>query len=265
MNLTGASGRRYGGSIMRRILTALLVAALGVIPLRPLSATGQVVILDYHTFIGNGKSGLDYTLADLGAQLDRMISLGYRIVSLDDAIAGKVEGRANIVITIDDGNLSSYAACKEVFEVRGIRPELFIYPFIIGRNRHALSPTQLKELADDGCGVGAHGFYHEYMTAKAYAKDPWKVMIEVTRPAPALERLLNTRPRLFAYPFGVGCPQVERALRDAGYEWAFSASDKLSEVDFSDPVLDHYNVPRTIVYHWNRDKIFSYLAARLKD
>ena len=249
---------------MRRPHIRLTLLVLVLIPALAAAAAGQVVILDYHTFLGNGTSSLDYTLADLAAQLDHIAALGYRIVDLDDAIAGRIEGKANVVITIDDGNRSDYAAYENVFKVRGIKPELFIYPFIIGRNKHALTPEQLKELASDGCGVGAHGFYHEYMTAKAYAHDPNKVMIEVTRPAPALQRLVGGRPILFAYPFGFGCQPVEDALRDAGYQWAFTASDKVSAVDFSDPGLDHFNVPRTIVYHWNRANIFKFLEQRLR-
>lgn len=249
---------------MRPAFIRLGLAALVLSSALAAGAAGQVVILDYHTFLGSANSSLDYTLADLGDQLDRIAALGYRFVSLDDAIAGRVEGKANIVITIDDGNHSIYAACKKVFEARGIKPELFIYPFIIGRDRYALTPDQLKELDGDGCGVGAHGFYHEYMTAKAYERDRGKVMIEVTRPGPALDRLVGRQPTFFAYPFGVGCRPVEDALRDVGYQWAFSASDKVSEVDFSDPGLDHFNVPRTIVYHWNKKAIFKFLEQRLR-
>ncbi|MGO8694966.1 MAG: polysaccharide deacetylase family protein [Rectinemataceae bacterium] len=247
---------------MRRVHLCLTIV-LSAIAVSTLWASGEVIILDYHSFLGTGRSSLDYPLTDMEVQLDRIRSLGYRFVSLDDAIAGRVEGKANVAITIDDGNRSDFEAYKNVFEERGIKPELFIYPFVIGRNKHALTPEQLRELAQDGCGVGAHGFFHEYMSAKAYGSNPKKVMMEVTRPGPALQKLLGERPLLFAYPFGEGCPTVEQALRDAGYEWAFTASDKIRAVDFADPNLDHFNVPRTIVYHWNRERIFRYLADRL--
>ncbi|MDA8427252.1 MAG: polysaccharide deacetylase family protein [Treponema sp.] len=247
---------------MRRSIISLTIALFACAAGIRLWAGGEVIILDYHSFLGSGSSSLDYSLADMGAQLDRIRALGYTFVSLDDAIAGRIEGTANVVITIDDGNRSDYEAYKRVFEERGIKPELFIYPFPIGRSRHALTPEQLKELAGDGCGIGAHGFFHEYMTARAYERDPAKVMMEVTRPAPALRKLVGERPRLFAYPFGFGCPPVSQALREAGYDWAFTAGDKIKSVDFSDPRLDHFNVPRTIVYHWNRAQIFSYLATR---
>lgn len=247
---------------MRLSILGLAIALFASTAVLRLSAEGDVIILDYHSFLGSGRSSLDYSLADMGAQLDHMRELGYKFVTLDDAIAGRVQGTANIAITIDDGNRSDYEAYKRVFEERGIKPELFIYPFVVGRTTFALMPEQLQELARDGCGVGAHGFFHEYMSAKAYERDPGKVMIEVKRPAPALRKLLGRRPQLFAYPFGYGCPPVEEALREAGYEWAFTAGDTIVPVDFSDPKLDHYAVPRTIVYHWNRTRIFSYLAAR---
>jgi peptidoglycan/xylan/chitin deacetylase (PgdA/CDA1 family) len=197
-------------------------------------------------------------------QLDRILAAGYRIVSLSDAIAGKIEGKANIAITIDDGNHSVYRAWKEVFEPRGIRPDLFIYPNAIDRNAFTLTSDRLRELAAAGCGIGAHGYFHEYMTPKAWARNPARVTVEAVRPGPALEKMLGTRPSLFAYPFGVTSSEAEAALQKAGYSWAFLAGDTLTSVDFSDPGLRRYAVPRTIVYRWNRETVLKTLESRMK-
>jgi peptidoglycan/xylan/chitin deacetylase (PgdA/CDA1 family) len=226
----------------------------------PLSATGKAVILDYHSFLGTGKSGLDYSEKELGDQLDAISALGYKFVSLDDAVAGRIEGSANIVVTIDDGNHSVYRAVKDVFEPRGIKPFLFIYPAVVmGRSRYALSAEQLKELAADGCGIGAHGFYHNPMSEKALARNPKSFEVEIKRPGPALEKILGARPTLFAYPFGVYAKRAEEELAENGYGWAFAADDKIRQVSFDDPALDRMAVPRTITYRYLRKPLLAAL------
>jgi peptidoglycan/xylan/chitin deacetylase (PgdA/CDA1 family) len=219
-----------------------------------LAAEGKVVILDYHTFLGTGVSNIDYSEKELAEDLDTMTAMGYKFVSLDDAIAGKIEGTANIVITIDDGNHTIYHAVKHVFEPRGIKPFLFVYPAIVkGHVRYALTPEQLKDLAADGCEVGAHGYHHNPITDKAWDKDPKDFMHEIQLPGPALAKILNApAPTMFAYPFGVFSKRAQDELTKAGYTWAFAADGNVVQVSFDDPKLDRMAVPRTITYRYNR-------------
>jgi Predicted xylanase/chitin deacetylase len=226
----------------------------------PARAEGKVVILDYHSFLGHGTSNIDYSEKELGEQLDAMAALGYKFVSLDDALAGRVEGAANIVVTIDDGNHSIYSAYKNVFEPRGIKPYLFVYPAIIlSHQRFAVPEGQLLEMRDSGCGIGAHGYHHNPVTDKAWAKNPKDFMTEITRPRPALERITGSVPTTFAYPFGVFAKRAEEEVAKAGYEWAFAADENIKQVDFSDSELDHYAVPRTITYRYNQKHLLRVL------
>ena len=234
-----------------------------LVPAAELSASGKALILDYHSFLGSDSS-IDVTLAEFGVELDRISSMGYRFVSLEDAMAGRIEGEDNIVITIDDGNHTVAQAYEEILRPRGIVPELFIYPAVIWRTPHFLRQDQLNALIAGGCGVGAHGYHHNYMSAKAYQRDPKDVLDEARRPGPALEKLTGKRPSLFAYPFGVAGPEARAAVREAGYEWAFLADDRIVFVDPGDPGLEHWAVPRKIVYHWNKEALFRALGERMR-
>ncbi len=235
-----------------KYLIVFLISVLAVC--LPLRAEGKVIILDYHTFLGNGKSNIDYSEAELAEQLDAMAAMGYKFVNLDDAIAGRIEGKANIAITIDDGNHTVYPAFKDVFEPRGIKPYLFVYPaIVIGHVRYALTPEKLRLLAQAGCGVGAHGYHHNAVTDKTWARDPKDFMTEIKRPGPALAKILGAAPTMFGYPFGVYSRRAEDAVAAAGYSWAFAADDKVTQVSFDDPGLDRMAVPRTITYRYNRN------------
>ncbi len=211
-----------------------LVALLG--SSRRLAAEGSVIILDYHTFLGTGKSNLDYSEEELGAELDEIRAMGYKFVSLDDAIAGRIEGKANIVVTIDDGNHTIFSAFNNVFEPRGVKPYLFVYPAIIkGHVRYALTPERLQVLAQAGCGIGAHGYHHNPVTDKAWLKDPKDFMTEIRRPGPALAKILGVAPTMFAYPFGVYSRRAEDDLAAEGYSWAFAGDDQVRPVAFRGP------------------------------
>lgn len=222
----------------------------------------RVVILDYHSFLGNTSSNIDLSLEELAAQLDSMSALGWTFATLQDAMAGTVTGTHNVVVTIDDGNHSVYRAWKEVFQPRGIRPFLFVYPAVIlGGKDFALTGAQLREMAAAGCGIGAHGYHHNPVSDKAYVKDPVDFMAEIRRPAGAIERLTGARPLAFAYPFGVFSSRAKEALAAEGYLWAFAADENIVPVAFSDPRLDHLAVPRTIVYRYIRPIIIRQLKA----
>jgi len=227
-----------------------------------LAAAGKVLILDYHTFLGTRTSTIDFSPAEFAGQLDRFLALGYRFVSLEDAIAGRIEGEMNLALTIDDGNHTVFQAETEVILPRNIPSTLFIYPAVIWSTPHFLRQEQLRALMQRGCAVGAHGYHHNYMSAKAYARDPADVRDEAARPAASLLRLTGQSPSLFAYPFGVAGQEAVDAVRKAGYSWAFLADDHFTFVDPSDPALDHWRVPRTIVYRWNRAALFTFLEKR---
>jgi peptidoglycan/xylan/chitin deacetylase (PgdA/CDA1 family) len=244
----------------RTCLPVLLLSAWMALAPAGARASGTVIILDYHSFTGKGTS-LDYTEKELSAQLDRFASLGYGFVSMRDAIEGRIEGSRNLVITIDDGNHTVYPTYLHVMKPRGIKPLLFIYPAIIGKLPYALTEAHLKEFVADGCIIGAHGYNHEYLTHKAYVADPQKVAREINKPGPVLESMLGKPVKLFGFPFGVSSPEAQSLLKAAGYDWAFLAGGEIHSVNFADPALDHYAVPRTIVFHSNIDAIYKTLES----
>lgn len=248
---------------MRNFKVLFLLLVCGLASSFPAVAAGDVVILCYHTFLGTHTSSMDFSPEEMGIDLDKIASLGYKFVTLDDAIAGKIEGKANIVITIDDGNHSIVEAYQTVFKPRGIQPELFIYPAIIGHDKFALTWEQLKNLTASGCGLGAHGYHHEYLSPTAFKKDERKFLDEIEKPAASFSAHIGSVPRLFAYPFAIGSPQAEAALAKEGYTWAFLGDDKVVPVHFDDASLDRYAVPRTIVYRWSFPLVLKALKANI--
>jgi peptidoglycan/xylan/chitin deacetylase (PgdA/CDA1 family) len=245
---------------MRNLKFAATFLAFAILVLPALSAQNEVFILTYHTFIGSKKSSLDFTPQDMGEQLDAIAKLGYTFVTPDDVRNNKIQGANNVMITIDDGNHSVYPAYEQVFKPRGIKPVLFVYPGVIGRTKFALTVAQLKEMADSGYEIGAHGYYHEYLSAKAFAANRQKCLKEIEGPGAILAKESGKPIKIFAYPFGEDCLEADELVKKNGYEMAFLAGNDLVPVDFSSPSLNRYAIPRIIVYHWNKKAILSKLA-----
>jgi len=242
-----------------KIAIFFLVAAVCT----PVFGVSQVIILDYHSFLGSGKSSLDFSPAEFAVQIERFLALGYHFVPLEDALDGKIQGDNNLALTIDDGHRTDWTVFMQVLKPRKIPVTLFIPGFSVGHDRHLLTVEQVRELAAEGCAIGAHGFYHNYMTSQAFEKAPSKVLAEAVRPGLSIYRMTGKKPLLFAYPFGAAGPDGKSAVQKSGYTWAFAAGSKITPIRFDDPALDHYYVPRTIVYRWNVESIFRRLSERL--
>jgi peptidoglycan/xylan/chitin deacetylase (PgdA/CDA1 family) len=249
-----------------RIKIFAAVLCLVLVAVDPLLAAGnEVLILAYHSFLGSGTSSLDFSPAELARQLDDFTALGYRFVTWRDILEGRVEGKQNILVTIDDGNHSVSEAFTHVFAPRGIKPMLFVYPAVIGKMKYALSREDLRTLSDAGCDIGAHGYFHEYLTVNAFATDKAKCLIEIERPAKAISAMIGKPVMAFAYPFSMSSPEAEVLLGKNGFEWAFIAGNALEPVDFSSSSLDHRAIPRTIVYRWNLKSILAEMTRQSKN
>jgi hypothetical protein len=209
----------------KKMILAFTIAStlqLAALPgLSPLQAA-QVNIIIYHTFLGKERVPTDFTIDELGIHMDVLQKRGFKFVTMRDIAGGKLSGDNNIMVCIDDGNQTLYRAYREVLRPRGIRPLLAVYPNIIGRRKYALTWGQLRELADDGCEVAAHGFYHLHVNEKLYKKNKQHFHDEIHKSKKTLEEKLGKRVSVFVYPSGEKCERAEKEVRAAGYECAFT-------------------------------------------
>ena len=205
-------------------LLAMLTLLIASIPAQGYAGMGDATVyaLCYHSFLGTKRHAGDVGLTELASQLDTLSSHGYRFVTLEDMASGRISGRLNVLVTIDDGNASVKDAFRNVFKPRGIRPLLCIYPAVIGKRSYSLTWGEIASLAQEGCEVAAHGYYHLVLNERLFETDPDAFSREIAASKRMLEERLHTRIRVFAYPSGVHGPHAEKAVRDAGYRYAFT-------------------------------------------
>lgn len=194
------------------------------------------VILMYHGF-GVRTPGADphnlFVVPELLERQLRIVRRAYRPLDLDGYVRGLRTGRwprRSALVTIDDGYVSTLEIAAPLLRDLGIPAVLFVPPALVGGrtswmpempDEGLLDAEGLRAVADHGIEIGAHGMDHTVMTGL----DAEELRRHTVGAADALEEIMGTRPRAFAYPVGLFDDRAVAAVRDAGYEVGFSVHD----------------------------------------
>jgi peptidoglycan/xylan/chitin deacetylase (PgdA/CDA1 family) len=224
----------------------------------PFDLANRAFILCWHTFLGKDSLNTDFSLDELAAQIDALKALGYRFIDLDDALFGRIEGSRNLVATIDDGHRTISSAYEKVFSSRGIRPALLVYPAVIGTSPYFLKESGLKALADSGCAVGSHGFYHLFVTEKLYKSDKASFEKEIFKAKTSVEAMTGFPSYVYAYPFGAFDRITKDEVARAGYEFALAVKPGFIYADSR--LNDRFELPRTVVLRDGWERLVAFLA-----
>ena len=217
----------------------------------------SVNVIGYHAFTGSGNL-YSFSIDELRLQIDFLSDMGYSFVSHDDIIKGNITGSKNILVTVDDGHKSAHKAWRKVFKPRDINPLLAVYPAVIGRTGFALTWEQLLEMADAGCEVASHGYYHLKINRELYDKDPDAFMREIYYSKEVLEKRLGRPVDLFVYPYGIKSDLTVEHLKKAGYDYAYSVS---AGSLISPPEADAaYDLPRYLFTRENSERILAVIT-----
>lgn len=183
-----------------------------------------VQVLCYHGFQTN-KNRFSFLLNEVKSQLEFLQRRGFRFVTFSEIRSGNISGKMNLLVTVDDGNRSVYDAYFRLFKPMKIKPLLAIYPAITGREKYALTWEQLKRLSREGCEIAAHGYSHRYLNSRLYHRERDIFKREIFYSKELLERKLGKSVEIFVYPYGVKSPEAVKALKSAGYRYAFTVEN----------------------------------------
>jgi peptidoglycan/xylan/chitin deacetylase (PgdA/CDA1 family) len=188
------------------------------------------------------------------AQLDGLSAAGWEFVDLDASLAwlggaGSLPKRA-ILLTFDDAYADLREVAAPLLAERSIAAVVFAVAGHLGgandwdhhkgaASLRLLESSQLPEVAAGGIEIGAHTVNHRPLP-EVPAEE---LEGEVRGSAEQIEATGVPRPRAFSYPYGRWTPAVAAAVREAGYEVAFTTA-------WGDPSPggDLYTVPRVEVH-----------------
>lgn len=203
-----------------------------VIPLRPVNPKGitaagyqTVPILCYHR-VGSRASPMVMTPSTFAAQMDYLARNNYQVIRLGtlvDFLAGKgqLPDRA-VVITFDDGHISSYQHAYPVLKKYGFPATYFLYTdFLDGGD--ALRWSQIAEMAQSGLiDFQAHSKTHANLVLRLPGETEQRYRerldTEIRVPRDLIQRRLPGKVTHYAYPYGDANQLVLESLGRSGYE-----------------------------------------------
>ena len=189
-----------------------------------------------------------------GAQLDGLAAHGWEFVDLDAVLAwlrgeGELPRRAALV-SFDDAYADLLEVAAPLLAERAIPAIVFAIAGHLGgandwdhhkgaASLKLLEPGDLPVVAASGIEVGSHTFSHRPLP-EVPAGDLDR---EIREAAERIEATGVPRPRAFSYPYGRWSPEVAAAVREAGYDVAFTTA-------WGDPRPggDLFTVPRVEVH-----------------
>jgi peptidoglycan/xylan/chitin deacetylase (PgdA/CDA1 family) len=246
---------------------------------------------------GRGDRSLHLPLSVFRHQLD-LLEEHCRVISLAQIVAGVPDGdRPNVAITFDDAYRGAVELGVAELIRRGLPATVFVAPGLLGltvtwwdglaeraggvreeeRQRileeekgrstppagvtlpahySCANEAQVLELARAGIDLGAHTWSHPNLARLAQEE----LMSELERPLEWL-RQHNVRTAMLAYPYGITCRHVERAVEAAGYEAAFRVHGGwMSRTSRSRWSLPRFNIPAGLSDAGFRLRLAGYLA-----
>jgi peptidoglycan/xylan/chitin deacetylase (PgdA/CDA1 family) len=236
----------------RKVLILLLLAVAARVSGAPPDAAApaparprNVAILAYHEVEAVPKMGWAAREEDFNDQLRYLAVTGYHVIPLQDLyeyVAGRRDSLPpnSVVITVDDGWRCTYDTMFPAFQRHRFPFSLFIYPKILGVGSHAMTWSQVLELAGKGVDIQSHTISHPHLMHKSQAAMSDAQYLTWLRGELSDSRKLiaekTGKPVVFlAYPYGDHDKTVERESANAGYLAALT-----SEVGFntrgSDPL-----------------------------
>ncbi|UXI66340.1 polysaccharide deacetylase family protein [Tahibacter amnicola] len=175
----------------------------------------SVLALMYHGLSGDTPAPVvadaHYTLPtpQFAAHLDALIARGIRPGCATDTL---VHGRADVIITFDDGDISNFAEAWPILRRRGLRADFFVNPARVGQPGYC-SWAQLREMHAGGMSIQSHGMTHRYFTRLT----PQALRDELVQSRERIADHLGTPVDWLAPPGGRCPPRLGELAREVGY------------------------------------------------
>jgi peptidoglycan/xylan/chitin deacetylase (PgdA/CDA1 family) len=199
----------------------------------PIDLSSQVVVLCYHRFEDKPKDSLAIKPADFEAQMQILKDNGISVISMQDFLAWRRGEKAipakSAIVSIDDGYISGYSVAWPILKKFGYPFTMFIYTdYVKGGPKsggQSVSWEQLAEMRDAGVDIQSHTVTHSSLNArKGKTDDQYREWLknEIAGSKELLERQLGIPVKALAYPYGLHNEAVREAVKQAGYEAAFT-------------------------------------------
>lgn len=228
-----------------------------LVPFRPggLKAGGYqlIPVLSYHNFsVGRSHNKLTISAKSFRRQLNYLRDNNYHVITIDQLnefiSLGQVPEKS-VLITIDDGWLSSYTVAYPILKEFGFNATLFIpSQYIESGGDKAINWDQIKEMVSDKTiEIQCHGKAHRNLSmrgrSESFSQYFQAVEQDISTSKQTIYDKLGKQVTALAYPFGKTNPIIVEMLKKQGYKTAFTVKRK-SNPFYREPFL----LSRSMIY-----------------
>ena len=224
-----------------------------------------VPILVYHRFGPQVADSMTVADAVFESHLKYLQDNGYRFVFLRELMEqflmkGVLPNSRMVAITADDGHISIYTHALPLLKKYRVPTTLFIYPSAISNASYAMTWDQLRQLKTTGLfDFESHTYWHPNFKKDRGRLQPAEfqksVEMQLKKSKEVLEKHLNQKVNMLAWPFGIYDPWLESKAAEAGYLVTFSI-----DRHHAAPIEKRMAFPRYLMSNADRGKAFERLV-----
>lgn len=192
----------------------------------------RVPILLYHRFGSVASDSMTVTTTTFEAHLKYLTATGYKVIPLRELVDYYLGRRPppqlhSVAIAVDDGHKSVYTEMFPLVKKYQIPVTLFIYPSAISNASYAMTWSQLKELRETGLfDFQSHTYWHPNFKIDKRRLKPAEyesfVEMQLKKSKEKLEKELDVRVNMLAWPFGIYDDDLIQKAVKAGYMATFT-------------------------------------------
>jgi peptidoglycan/xylan/chitin deacetylase (PgdA/CDA1 family) len=241
----GVSRRWFFFSLLGLFLLAISLSSRPLFAVTPVDqkpdlAQTPVPVLCYHRIIPKMTSIYDLTPVMLEQQFKFFKAQGFHPITAQQYIRLQSEPSLfppkPIILTFDDGNKSHYRYVLPLLKKYGYQATFFVYPNAVAqRSAKLITWDELAQMAEAGMDIESHTMSHPFlMDTKFDLASPRYLQWldhELKDSKTVIERRLNVKVNILAYPFGWYDSVVESRAVAAGYRGIFTVNWGLNSLD----------------------------------
>lgn len=203
-------------------------------PEEAVDTSARVAILGYHRFSESAKISKRHLpttihVEKFRAQMQALKDNEIPVIPMSDFLAWRRGEKHlppfSVIITIDDGYRSIYEQAFPVLKEFGFPFTLYLYTNYLEGGGKTMTHAEVLEMVAAGAEIGSHSVSHQDMRnrgRRSAEKHAAFLKEETAGSRRILKERLGVEPATFAYPYGAYDDEAMQAVRDAGYEAAFT-------------------------------------------